>query len=458
MRILFTVPRILKNVRHLAQYAPLGPMLLSSALKRNGHETAFIDGIVDDLDGASFAEKAAEFRPDAIGLSLNALQMSSARDYARQIRDRFGDIIIMAGGPLLSADPVGVMEAIPEIDFAVCGEGEYAVPELLRCLEGQAGIEDVPNLVFRVNGTIRSNGRQRITDLSSLPFPDYALVENYLSRYGGAFPVLERPSMHVICSRGCPFKCKFCSSNSIWASRVVFRDIPSIIEECSFLVSRYGAREIFLVDDMLNVNREWFFSLCDSFMESGLSSCVLFRGAFRAGGKLVDREILEKAKQAGFWAIMYGAESGSQAMLDKMNKKLKVEEIAQAFELTRRAGIKTVASFIIGCPGETHCTIRETFDLIKRIEPDFGGMAVVYPFPGSELYAEMKETGLADNLDLSVYDCFRCRVRTENLTSRELAEYAKEGSNILKEISIRKNRELFDKNCSYFPGLANSIG
>jgi len=420
-------------------YPPLGILIMSALLKKEGHDVSFIDGIIENLDGPAVAKTVKDIHPDLVGITINVMQVTYSKEYIKEIKKLCGEIPIVIGGPFVSALPHQIYECMGEIDFAITGEGEYAILDLVRYLQGKASLDQVRNLVYKEGNKLKWGKRERIVDLDQLPLPDYSLVDSYIPEYSGAHPCEDYPSLHIMCTRGCPFKCKFCSSPVTWKSQVTYRKISSILGEAETLVSRYGAKEIFLQDDTLNLNRKWFTSLCDEVIKSGLNKKVFFRAPFRVNKELIDEDLLQKAKLANFWMIFYGVESGSQKMLDSMDKNVKVDEIIRAFKLTHEAGIKSFASFIIGCPGETHRTVNESFGLVEKIRPDFGGFAIATPFPGTELYNEVCKYGLADNLNLLEYDPFNTNIRTRELSHHDILTYTLKGNELIYDISLPKN-------------------
>ena len=438
MRILFINPLIQKNQKEWAMYAPLGILLMSAMLKKEGHEVYFIDGILDELDGPGMAKISQSIRPDLIGITVNVMQLNYTREYLREFRKECKDTPIVIGGPFVSAVRQDIFRCLGEADFAVVGEGEYALLDLVRYLQGKMDISQVRGLLYHQDEEVKGNRPERIVALDDLPLPDYSVAERYLHEYRGVYPSLARPSFHMMATRGCPFECKFCSSPISWGKQVTSRQVSSIIEEAEMLVSRYGAREIFLQDDTLNLNKSWFHSLCDSLIQSGLSKSVVLKAPLRANRNLLDKDLLLKAKSANFGMIFYGVESGSQMMLDRLNKRIGKDEIIRAFRLTHEAGIKSYASFMVGWPGETQQTVHESYDLVRCLRADYGGFAVAMPFPGTALYHEVWKLGLADHLNLEEYDPFQLHIRTEGLTEDEILKYAADGNELIEEVAIVK--------------------
>jgi anaerobic magnesium-protoporphyrin IX monomethyl ester cyclase len=442
MHILFAIPPVQLGNKVWAYYPPLGIMYMSALLKREGHRVSYIDGILEDLDGPAFAQAVRALRPDLVGIGVNAYQMKHCREYTQQLRASAPPRIpVVIGGPFVTSVGKAIFNSVPGIDFAVSGEGEHAMLDLVRYLEGWGAIGQVRNLIFKQDGLVRQNPVMRIADIERLPLPDYDLVDRYIQDYPGAHPSIARPTFDIMCTRGCPFACKFCSSPTLWHRRVAFRSVDSVVEEAGMLVRRYGAREIFFQDDTLNARKEWFTELCDRLISTGLSRAACFKAQFRVNEHMVTEDILKKARDANFWMIFYGVESGNQAMLDSMQKGITVAEIERAFRLTAEAGIKSLASFIVGFPGETVLSIKDSFELVTRIRPDFGGFAVAVPFPGSKLYDEAVAGGLldADSCDLASYNALDCKLRTPELSHPELVNYATVGVNLLLEAAAARD-------------------
>lgn len=442
MHILFAIPPVERGNKIWAIYPPLGIMYMSSLLKQEGHQVTYLDGILEDYDAPAFVQQVQSLHPNLLGIGVNAYQMKHCREYVQQLRLSGLSLPVVIGGPLVSCVKTAIFDCVPGIDFAVVGEGEYAMLDLVRFLDGRCTIEQVRNLVFKDGDEVRQNPVERITDIDQLPLPDYDLADRYIAGYTGASPSIARPSFDIMCTRGCPFACNFCSSSTLWHKRVTFRSVDSVIQEAAMLVHRYGAKEIFFQDDTLNARKAWFTELCDRLIDTGLSRLVQFKAQFRVNEQMVNEDILQKARSANFWMLFYGVESGSQVILDSMHKGITVPEIERAFRLTAEAGIKSLGSFIVGYPGDTALTINDTYLLVTRIRPDYGGFNVAVPFPGSELYDEAVANGLLDtnSCNLATYNALDCKIRTKDLSHQELVNYAAAGLNLLSTVAAQKGR------------------
>jgi len=431
MKVLFINP----NTRYLGTlltvYPPLGILYMSSTLLGAGHEVKIIDADIDNLNYPDIHKIISEYQPDIIGISMNTLQSRAAFETASKIKQNH-DIKIIAGGPHPSALKEELLKKCKSLDAIAYGEGEETFLELVKHSEEGGDLSEVKGICFRDgNGEIRTNEpREPISDLDSLPRPALHLI-GPISRYPGPYPTGAHPSIHVLASRGCPFQCTFCS-NPVWERKIRLRSAESVLSEVEWLRKNFKVREIFFQDDTFNIDRVWFEAICNGLIERGLNKKLIFKSPFRANEKLVDRDLLILAKKAGFWMIFYGVESGNQEILNSVKKNLRLEEIRRAFELTRDAGIKTYASFMIGNLGESRSTVQDTISFAKMIDPDYYGFAIATPYPGSEFYNLAKKAGIL-KADFDEYTLGKYVLETENFNPGEVEELAEQARRSLEK-------------------------
>jgi len=225
-----------------------------------------------------------------------------------------------------------------------------------------------------------------------------------------------------MCSRGCPFDCIYCNK-SIFGKDVRFRKPEKIIEEIKWLHEKYDINHIYFQDDTFNLKSSWIEEILNKIIDEGLNKDIKYMAPFRANTNLVDEKLLALAKQANFQTIFYGVESGNQQILDRMHKGMKLTEIERAFRLTHRAGINTVGAFIIGLPGETRKTVRDTINFWRKIRPTYSGFTMATPFPNTQFEQEIKSKDQLLNVNYNEYRCGGSYVRTDELTRTELDFY-----------------------------------
>lgn len=397
-----------------------GLLSLAAVLRKSGYEATYIDADIDSLTHRDVAARIDRFGARVVGITMNTFQFHAAAELAKVLKARDPDLHILVGGPHPSALGSRVLEHCGSFDIACVGEAEETVLELARVLEQGGDLSAVAGICYRAAGEIRQTSpRAPVADLDSLPFPALDLAGD-LSRYPGAQPVLKSPSMHLMASRGCPYRCTFCSK-SVFGSTVRFRSPLNIVDEMEWLHTQFGINEIFCQDDTMNVNRRWFFSVCDEIMRRGLHTRLSIKAPFRVNKNLLDEELLQKAKAAGFWMIFYGVESGNQDMLNMMKKGTTLEEIRRAFRLTHAAGIRTIAAFMVGNVGDTPETIRDSIALAKEIRPTVFGFSVATPLPGTEFHAIAQQNGWIRSEDYRDYSEFKAVSRNAAMTCEEIS-------------------------------------
>jgi radical SAM superfamily enzyme YgiQ (UPF0313 family)/2-polyprenyl-3-methyl-5-hydroxy-6-metoxy-1,4-benzoquinol methylase len=415
---------IVPNTRYREDYLwsvlpSRGLLCVAAALQQKSCPVQFIDADVDNLKAEQILDRIGGFDPAVVGLTLNTFQARAGLELARRIKERFPRPIVLAGGPHAQSMGARLLQEAPALDVVCPGEGEEVVAELADAVAAGRSFEGIRGIAYREKGEVRTNpDRPLIRDLDALPFPAFDLAGD-LSRYPGAYPVSRAPSMHVMASRGCSFDCTFCSE-AVFGRTVRFRTPKNVADEIELLHRDFGVREIFFQDDTMNLHRKWFYGVCDEIVARGLHEKVAFKTQFRCGRKLLDEELLARARAAGFWVVFYGVESGNQQVLDLMKKGTTLEEVRRAFALTHAAGLKTIASFMVGNDGDTRETIAETVALCKEIRPSYFGFSVATPIPGTEFYDVAKRKGWIESEDLRDYSEFVAVMHNDALTKEEI--------------------------------------
>ena len=283
------------------------------------------------------------------------------------------------------------------VDITVVGEGEETMLDLYKTITAGGNLSKVPGICFRQNGqSIVNKPRKNIADLDTVPFPAWDLLpmEIYLKNpiWGDAAnnssdfreDVKATRSMNIISSRGCPFSCKYCY-HLFGRSNYRFRSAQNVVEETEMLVDRYGVDFIGFVDDNMMASKTQMLEFCD------LMARKEFPVTWGCHVRVTEArpDILGPMAEAGCVLIGYGIESGSQMMLDAMNKKATIEQAKKAIMNTRKAGIYPNTTFIFGYPGETLQTVQETIDFKREMRLDCGSFFAT-PYPGAPLYDDVR--------------------------------------------------------------------
>lgn len=428
------------NSDPLTVYPPVGIMSMAACLKKAGYNVVFIDADVYRYSPDILCLNVEDVNPCAVGFTINVSQVSHLVACLSKIIKNYPDLPVILGGPYVTSVKEKIFDDFPGVSYAIFGEGEYALVEFMEFLCGRRNIFEVNNLMYKEkNGLINSNDYVRIKNLDDLPIPDYSIIPDIM-KYSAPEPSIASPSIAIMCTRGCPYNCSFCSSPFTWQRKLTTRSVDSVIKEIKYLKENYHVKEIFFQDDTLNARRRWFYELCDQIIAENLHHDIFFKCPFRANRELVDDDLLRKAKDANFWMIFYGVENGNQAMLDSMNKRISVDEIIRAFKLTRKHGLVSYASFMVGNLGETEETVKDSIRLLETIMPDYGGFAIAAPFPGSELYNKAMKCNLIIQPDFKKFQYGDAILRTDNLSTQDIINLALEANKMFDKM---KNNFLY---------------
>lgn len=369
---------------------PLGLAMVAAVLEENGHSIKILD-----LPTAMFSENSLSMaihheKPDIVGITAVTPTINSAVSVAKKIKEIDSDIPIVLGGAHATILPEETLKNAPEIDMIVRGEGEQTTLELIKVLEeNPSDVSKVLGVTYREGVSIRSNpARPPILDLDALPFPAFHLLP-VIGKYRLHPPFGRRsPVMPIITSRGCPYRCIFCSK-SVCGKNYRSNSPSYVVDEIRFLNEKFGVNEIKFYDDVFTLDKKRVIAICKLLKEQGID--IPWTCETRVN--LVDSKLLRIMKDSGCYMIAYGVESGNQGVLNSLKKDITLKQVTEAFKLTHDVGIGTVAYFMLGSPEETSETIDETVEFAKKIDPDFAQFSITTPYPGTELYNLAVEEG-----------------------------------------------------------------
>jgi anaerobic magnesium-protoporphyrin IX monomethyl ester cyclase len=374
--------------RVMKPYPPLGILYLSAYLKRAGFSVDVFDSTFrDPQDFEAFVRKT---RPKIVGIYANIITRDNVFRMAQMAKDN-GVQFVLSGGP--DAPEWADLYLESGVDIIGTNEGERTLEELIPWLntKGLSGLDDVPGIIFKRNGrAFRTAPRQTITDLDTLPWPDRdALVmEDYFTAWKSKH---GESSVSLITARGCPFHCAWCSSEVFGHSHRQ-RSPQNVVDEMLMIKQKYNPDVMWISDDVLTINRRWslqFFAEVKRRAAQHPYECL-------SRVDLVDREILQGLKDSGCFRIWYGAESGSQDVLDSMTKGTTLAQVREAAKITQGVGMEAGFFILLGYPEETTADIRKTIDLLKSVRPDVFGTSVAFPMKGTEFYKRVNERLILD--------------------------------------------------------------
>jgi len=396
MNILFVYPNIDAQIGF-----NYGVAFLSAVLRERGHRTALInvnDKLGYPLDLERIARDTAAFAPDLIGLSLVTNQYQYGRKIAVELKRRFPDVPIAAGGVHVTMAAGKVLTDCPAIDYVCVGEGEDAFAELVDRLERGEPTDSIPNIWVRRNGEIVSNHVRPFPDLELLPRKDYSIFD--FQRLIDA----KNGWVGLMASRGCPFRCSYCFNHKI--VRLYEKDtglrghalgyirrhpVDDVIAEIDFLLNSYDRITTFIFDDdLFTMDKNYTVEFCRKYAER-------FDVPYVVNGhvQVFDDEVARALKEGGCWMVKFGLESGSQRVRDQvMHRRMTNDQIARAFDTAARAGLETSAFVMFGLPHETRDDIMATINLLAEIKPTRFRWAIFFPFVGTDAYQMAYDAGL----------------------------------------------------------------
>ncbi|NQU77211.1 B12-binding domain-containing radical SAM protein [Candidatus Falkowbacteria bacterium] len=427
MKILLISPPIWNITgESMSTSPPLGLMYLAAILELKKYEVLVLDADAENLKYTwdDLEARIRKEKPDIVGLTATSLTLPALFRSAEIIKKVDPGIVIVAGGygPTLEAEKILGEEK--NIDIIMDGESEATIVELVKVIENNESLDQVQGILYRERGEVRKTEmREQINDLDSLPMPAYHLLEPHYSTYTGVHgELLKMPNAVMLGSRGCPHRCIFCSNKMI---KVRFRSPSNICDELEYLRDKLGFKSAQLYDNefvgMTANQNQWVGDLCDEIIKRGLDNMeFLVQGRCN---KFIDLEILKKMRRAGFKWVWWGVESGSQKVLDAIKKDIKVDDIKRTFKLAKEAGLKSMSFIMVGLPKETREDVAMTAKLLREIKPELVRIHITTPLPGSELYDTWRREGKIEEFDLKKYDTRHFVVHhTDELTSKEIME------------------------------------
>jgi anaerobic magnesium-protoporphyrin IX monomethyl ester cyclase len=394
-KIALVNPPTLKGVYHHQLYLPIGLAYLAAVLERSGHEVTVIDCPALEIDHEKLRTKLASFEPNVVGITSMTPTIQSTLLSARVAKEACPDARVVLGGPHATFMDREILDHEATVDIVVRGEGEQTLLELAQHAFDSKSSHGVDGITFR-NGEqiLRTPNRPFIQDLDQLPYPAYKYFP--LSKYR-LFGKLFLP---IITSRGCPFQCSFCVSSRMFGKEYRARSPKNIVDELELLRDVYGADAFTFYDDTLTLDRKRIFEICREIKTKKIS--IPWDCQTRVDQ--VSKEVLAKMREANCQQIFFGVESGCQKILDAVKKKTSIEQNENAIRWAKDAGLFVAISVIIGYPGETTDTLKQTLDFIRKAEPDDVYLCVATPYPGTELRRLVEDMGLKMSTDWGLYD------------------------------------------------------
>lgn len=467
MNILFINPPFQSYYATEHIFPPIGLAYLAAVVRDKGHNVSILDASINRQKkarklkdkfwyGMEFCEIEKQLRRrefDIVGLGcFFSTRFSYALEIAKIVKSINSDIPVVIGGIHASSVPQQVLEH-EEIDYAVIGEGEVTMLELIQVIEERHydRLKQIDGIAFRENGRMFVNPKKRfIDDVDTIPFPARDLIDMnyYVNSDNFRWDLGKGRYTSIISSRGCPNTCAFCNTYMVSGRRYRGRSPKNVVDEMQFLIDKYGIEEFSFEDDNLTFDKQRFLNICKEIVIRDIRIKWNIPGGISV--KTLDKEILKAMKQTGCISISLAIESGDQEVLNKLIKKATslrhIEEVAWA---CKDEGFIVNGYLVMGMPGETKESINNSIRFVNRLPLDKIIISYVTPFPGTALYKQCLDNKYIsqDYYNRIIYSDFvlydKPIIDTPNLSRSELLKLRKKFFISFLFAKIRRNPKGF---------------
>lgn len=395
---------------------PIGLAYLAAMLRENGDTVHAIDSIAENVEqfirdgdymyqGLTIEETVETIDPqtDLIGVSCMFTQdWPWSRQLIQSIRQRFPDKIIIAGGEHITALPEYSLRDCPELDYALLGEGEEAIVDFVNHLDIPDKLDEVAGLAYVRDGKyVQTRARERVRDVDDIPLPAWDLfpMEAYLD-CRNAHGVYRGRTMGILSTRGCPYKCTFCSNPLMYGKLWLPRNPVAVLDEIEHYIKTYNAQNIDFYDLTMILKRDWILEFCRLIEERGLKFSWQLPTGTRS--EVIDAEVAAALYRTGCTNITYAPESGSPETLNIIKKRVNLARLVRSIRDSLDADIRVKCNIIIGFPHETRRQVMQTIRFCWKLAV-MGvhdvGIFLFSPYPGSQLFDELRADGTIGDMN-----------------------------------------------------------
>lgn len=392
---------------------PLGIAYIAAVLENDGVQVRIIDAPAVEMDYETIKKEVENYSPDVVAVTSVTPTVNSALKVAQISKETCPNALIVMGG----YHPTFTYQELLKhdyIDIIIIGEGEYTMLELVQVLKKGEDLRKVRGIAFK---NYKTPARPVIEDLDSIPFPARHLLpmEDY------KIMNMKFSIGTLISGRGCPYHCSFCASSAMHGQKLRLRSSESVVDEMEHLVDDHKAEMIAFMDDTFTLNKKRVYDICDSIEERGLDN---YWGC-TARVDTISEDLLKRMMDAGCITLFLGVESADQQSLDMINKKVTINKIKKTFELTKRHGVRTIASVVLGMPGDTRKSIENTIQFVKNLEPNYAIFSLATPYPGTDFYMNSIDENLIKTNDWSKFNLLSPVIETVDCSLEELRKLQK---------------------------------
>lgn len=464
-RVLLISPQLRVHKVQLPRFQPsLGLGYMAAILEQRGHKVQILDAAIEGratvfeegeglaiigLTDAEIKARIAEFGPDVVGISsLFSSQAGRAFHVADLVKELNRNIVVVLGGIHASEMYIKVMESQPSVDYILRGEGDFGLDAFVTTLVNGGDVRTLPGVAWREDGGIKATPTApQIPDINVLPMPAWHLMrmEDYFQANLFHSPYSETGRVgSIMTSRGCPEHCFFCSSAEYFGHRFRPRSAANVIDEITHLVETYGVNEIQIEDDVFTTNPQRVHEICDGIKQLKLRLCTPngIRADYPSGTER-KREMFRAMKEAGFYQVTFGVESGDQWVIDNLVKKrLDLSQIGHAIQIAQEEGLLVHTFFILGFPTETRQQKLNTIKYAEELKADSYSFAIASPLPGTVMWKMCEELNLlVEGFDPTQIVFTKTNIKQVDMSGEELFDLFLETNRRLNEEAKHRSAE-----------------
>ncbi len=371
-----------KEQEIMRPYPPLGLLYITGYLRDKEIACEVFDSTFETNE--TWKAFMLKNKPDIVLFYTNLMTKINVLKLNSWLKSINPNCVSVIGGPDVTYNLENYLQQ--QFDYSIIGEGEQTAHELIRSLSLNEEVNAISGLAYLNNGKlIQTAPRIKLKEMGDLPLParDAIPLEKYLNvwkKHHG------KSTANISTQRGCPYTCKWCST-AVYGQSYRRRPAALVVEEIQLLQSNYGVEALWFVDDVFTISHKWLSSLHSEMIQKNVK--IDFEIITRA--ERLNEGILKMLKEMGCFRIWIGAESGSQRIIDAMDRRVSVEDVREKIKLTQQYGIEAGTFIMIGYPGETQDDIFETVNHLKLAPPDQFTITLAYPIKGTGLYEEIAE-------------------------------------------------------------------
>jgi radical SAM superfamily enzyme YgiQ (UPF0313 family) len=388
MKILLTHGYFLKDDPNekiiMKPYAPLGILYVSAYLERKGFDNEVFDTTFSSKQ--ELQNYLLQFKPDVLAIYVNLMTKLNVLDIIKFAKSNLNQTKIILGGPEIRYNANDFLNF--GADYLVIGEGEETSFELIKALNAKR-VDDIKNITglgFKNhnNEIIFTPEREKLKEVNSLPFPNRYKIN--LKLYLDAWKEHHgENAISISTMRGCPYTCKWCS-RAVYGLSYRRRTPKNVCEELELIQGEYNPDTLWFVDDVFTISHKWLNDFNDALKERKIK--IKYECITRADR--LNEEVIKLLKDSGCFRVWIGAESGSQKVIDLMDRRVDVKQVREMIKLAQKYGIQAGTFIMVGYPGETEDDIEETIIHLKESNPEYFTITIAYPIRGTELFAEVE--------------------------------------------------------------------